>query len=57
MLRRPKDGKDFRDMGNWWAKENERGSSDRRPLDEVGIEPGQLLEVVRPESPHSRVKQ
>jgi hypothetical protein len=48
MLRRPEDGKDFRDMGNMWAKENGVGPSDRRRLEEVGICPGQSFEVIRP---------
>lgn len=48
LLHRPEDGKDFRDMGNKWAKENGSGPVDRRRLEQVGIRPGQSFEVIRP---------
>jgi len=47
VLRRPRDGKLFTDIGTKWAREGGKGHSDNRTLLEVGISPGEKLEAVR----------
>jgi hypothetical protein len=53
QLRRPRDGKVFQNMGTQWARAQGL-SADDRPLTELGIESGDLLEVIPGAAPRMR---